>query len=323
MAIRPCIVSNKRRYEMKKILVALMLVTLLSTFSSADDRRRMGQGMGEGMMGGRMREMMRDVMGMGSNPWFRYGVTLTLQNAEKLGLTDKQKDQLDDIRIKYTKEIIRQDAEIDIAGMDLDKLLKEPAVDLPKVRDTLKKIYDMKVQMRYLRIGAFVEARKVLTEEQKGKLKKLMEKPVAPMMMGGMMEGMGEMMGGGMMGGESGEKGPMTQEKAAGEVTVIATLKNPDDIGGKEDLEFEVKLDTHTVNLDKFDFEKGVLLMDDKGKTYKPSSTETSGSGHHREAEVYFKNPGKVKSLELLVRDVGGVKETVLKWEISPKMMGE
>ena len=153
-----------------------------------------------------------------------------------------------------------------------------------------------------------------------------MEKPVAPMMkemMGGMMEGMGEMMGGGMMGGESGEKGPMTREKAAGEVTVIATLKNPDDIGGKEDLVFDVKLDTHTVNLDAFNFEKSVILKDDKGKTYKPSSAETSGSGHHREAEVGFKNPGKVKSLELLVRDVGGVKETVLKWENSPKMMGE
>lgn len=131
------------------------------------------------------------------------------------------------------------------------------------------------------------------------------------------------MMGGGMMGRDSGEEGPMAKEKAAGEVTVIATLKNPNDIGGKEELEFEVKLDTHTVNLDAFNFEKSVTLKDDKGKTYKPSSSETSGSGHHRSAEVKFKNPGKVKSLELLVKDVGGVKETVLKWEISPKMMGE
>lgn len=314
---------------MKKVLIALLLVTSLSTYSQADERRRMGQGMGEGMMGGQMREMMRDVMGMGSNPWFRYGVTLTLQNAEKLGLTDKQKEQLEDVRIKYTKEIIRQDAEIDIAEMDLDKLLKEPAVDTAKVRDTLKKIYDMKAQMRYLRVEAFVEARKVLTDEQREKLKKLMEKPVAPMMMMEMMEMMGGMgrkmegMGGGMMGGESGEKGPMTREKAAGEVTVIATLKNPDDIGGKEEVEFEVKLDTHTVNLDAFSFERNITLKDEKGKTYNPASAKPSGSGHHREAEVRFKNPGKVKSLELLVRDVGGVKETVLKWEISPKMMGE
>lgn len=304
---------------MKKVLIALMLVGLLSTFSSADERR--------GMMGGHMGEMMKGMMGMGENPWFHHGVSMTLMNAEKLGLSDKQKEQLEDLKDKYTKEIIRQDAERQISEMDMDKILKADDTDLSKVKDALKKVEGIETQIRYIRIEAFTEARKVLTEEQKGKLKKLMEKPVAPMMMkemmGGMMEGMEEMMGGGMMGGESGEKGPMTQEKAAGEVTVIATLKNPDDIGGKEDLEFEVKLDTHTVNLDKFDFEKGILLMDDKGKTYKPSSTETSGSGHHREAEVYFKNPGKVKSLELLVRDVGGVKETVLKWEISPKMMGE
>lgn len=303
---------------MKKILIALMLVGLLSTFSSADERR--------GMMGGHMGEMMKGMMGMGENPWFHHGVSMTLMNAEKLGLSDKQKEQLEDLKDKYTKEIIRQDAERQIAEMDMDKILKADDTDLSKVKDALKKVEGIETQIRYIRIEAFTEARKVLTEEQKGKLKKLMEKPVAPMMkemMGGMMEGMGEMMGGGMMGGESGEKGPMTREKAAGEVTVIATLKNPDDIGGKEDLEFEVKLDTHAVNLDAFNFEKSVILKDDKGKTYKPSSAETSGSGHHREAEVYFKNPGKVKSLELLVKDVGGVKETVLKWEISPKMMGE
>lgn len=299
---------------MKKVLIALMLVGLLSTFSSADERR--------GMMGGHMGEMMKGMMGMGENPWFHHGVSMTLMNAEKLGLSDKQKEQLEDLKDKYTKEIIRQDAERQISEMDLDKILKADDTDLAKVKDALKKVEGIETQIRYIRIEAFTEARKVLTEEQKGKLKNLMEKPVAPMMMkemmGGMMEGMGE-----MMGGESGEKGPMTQEKAAGEVTVIATLKNPDDIGGKEDLEFEVKLDTHTVNLDAFNFEKNIILKDDKGKTYKPSSTETSGSGHHREAEVKFKDPGKVKSLELLVKDVGGVKETVLKWEISPKMMGE
>lgn len=310
---------NKRRFEMKKVLIALLLVTSLSTYSQADERR--------GMMGEHLGEMMKGMMGMGGNPWFHHGVSLTLMNSEKLGLSDKQKDQLDDLRDKYTKDIIRQDAERQIAEMDLEKILKADDIDLSKVKDALKKTEGIETQIRYIRIEAFVEARKVLTDEQRGKLKKLMEKPMAPMMMremmGEMMEGMGGMMGGGMMGGESGEKGPMTQEKAAGEVTIIATLKNPDDIGGKEDLAFEVKLDTHTVNLDKFDFEKGIILRDDKGKTYKPSSAEPSGSGHHREAEVKFKNPGKVKSLELLARDVGGVKETVLRWEISPKMMGE
>jgi Spy/CpxP family protein refolding chaperone len=306
---------------MKKLFIGLMLVAFFSTYSQADERR-MGQGM-RGMMGqGMMGEMMREMKGMWSNPWFRYGVTLTLQNAEKLGLTDKQKEQLEDIRRKYTKDIIRQDAELDIVELDIEKLLGEPAIDLAKVKDALKKIGDIKMQIRYLRVEAFVEARKVLTDEQREKLKKLMEKPVAPMMMremmGGMMEGMG-----GMMGGEKGEGGPNTQEKAAGEVTVIATFKNPEDVGEKEDLEFDVKLDTHTVNLDAYNFEKNIILRDETGKTFKPASVKTSGSGHHRSAEIGFKNPGKVKSLELLVRDVGGVKETAFKWEVSPKMMGE
>ena len=304
---------------MKKVLIGFMLVGFLATYSSADERR--------GMMEGHMGEMMKGMMGMGENPWFHHGVSLTLMNAEKLGLNNKQKEQLEELKTKYTKEIIRQDAESQIAEMDVEQLLKAEDTDLAKVKDALKKAEGIDTQIRYIRIEAFIEARKLLTEEQKGKLKKLMEKPVAPMMMkemmGEMMKGMGEMMGGGMMGGESGEKGPMTKEKAAGEVTVIATFKNPDDIGGKEELKFEVKLDTHTVNLDTFSFEKNIILRDDKGKTYKPSSSEISGSGHHREAEVRFKNPGKVKSVELLVKDVAGVKETVLKWDIQEGMMKE
>lgn len=306
---------------MKKVLIALMLVALLSAYSSADERR--------GMMGGHMGEMMKGMMGMGENPWFHHGVSMTLMNAEKLGLSDKQKDQLEDLKDKYTKEIIRQDAERQIAEMDVDALLKGDVIDLVKVKDALKKVEGIETQIRYIRIEAFTEARKVLTDDQRKKLKELMEKapPMMPMMegmmKGGMMEGMGEMMGEGMMGGGSGEKGPMTKEKAAGEVTVIATLKNPDDIGGKEEVEFEVKLDTHSVNLDKFDFKRDILIRDDKGKTYKPSSAETSGSGHHRSAEVKFKNPGKVKSVELLVKDVAGVKETVLKWDFQEGMMKE
>jgi len=115
----------------------------------------------------------------------------------------------------------------------------------------------------------------------------------------------------------------MTQERAAGEVTVIATFKNPEAAGGKEDLLFEVKLETHTVNLDRFNFEKAVVLKDDKGKGYNPARVELGGSGHHRSAVLTFKNPGKVKELKLLVKELAGVKETVFEWDTKKGMMGQ
>jgi len=281
-----------------------------------------------GTMGGSM------MMGLGSSPWFHHGVTLTLKNADKLGIDEKQKGQLEEIRTRYTKDIIGQDAELKIAEMELDALLGEKEIDLPKVNEAIRKVAGVEAQIRYLRVEAFTEARKVLTDEQRKRLKELMEMPSTPMkmemmdcpMMKGMGGGMGKMGGmdcpmmKGMMGGMAGEvakaEGPMTQEKRAGEVAVIATFKNPAAIGAKEELVFNLKLDTHTVNLDTFDFKEGIVLKDDMGKIYKPTSVEPTGSGHHRSAVLRFANPGKVKSLELVVKDLAGVKETVFKWDL-------
>jgi hypothetical protein len=158
-----------------------------------------GQGMGGGsqMMGG----MMGERMGR-SQPWFRHGVSLILQNSEKLGLTDQQKAKLNDIRRKYTKEIIRQDADSKIAEIDLEPLLKESEINLSKVKEALKKSEGIETQIRYLKIEAFTEARKVLTDEQRATVRKMMEDH-SPMMMRGMM----------------GTHGAMEQEEAEMETT--------------------------------------------------------------------------------------------------------
>jgi Spy/CpxP family protein refolding chaperone len=138
----------------------------------------MGQGMTGGMMG-----MARDRVGR-HNPWFRYGVSLMLRNADRLGLSDVQKKQLDDIRIRYSKEIVKQNAELEIAKIDLEALLNKSEFNLSEVKDALKKVESAKTQIKYLRVEAFVEARKVLTNEQKSDLKKLMEMRSTPGMRG-------------------------------------------------------------------------------------------------------------------------------------------
>jgi len=134
--------------------------------------------MGQGMMGGMM-GMGRERMGR-HKQWFQYGVTLMLQNADKLKLSDEQIKKLDNIKRKYSKDIIKQDAEMKIAEIDLGALLKESEINLSEVKEALKKVESTETQIRYLRIMAFVEARKILTDEQKNSLKKLMEMRAAP-----------------------------------------------------------------------------------------------------------------------------------------------
>ena len=105
-----------------------------------------------------------------------------------------------------------------------------------------------------------------------------------------------------------------TQSQAGGGVTVKATYLNP---AGADEPQFSVVLDTHSVNLDPYDFKAISALRDDKGKSYQPSKTEGKGSGHHREATLTFpKISPEAGALELVIKDVAGVKERVFRWDL-------
>lgn len=180
---------------MRKIIIIPVILFVFSVSAYAQmgmmgsQQGPMGQGMMQGGQPMMEQGMMGGMMGMGRkcmgrfNPWFQYGVTLILENTAKLDLSDEQKDRLDNTRRKYTKDIIRQDAEIRVAEIDLEALLKKPEINLSEIKEVLKKIGNMETQVEYLRIEAFNEARKILTDEQRKNLRKIMETP-APMMRG-------------------------------------------------------------------------------------------------------------------------------------------
>lgn len=73
-------------------------------------------------------------------------------------------------------------------------------------------------------------------------------------------------------------------EKEEAEVTVIVEYL-PDK--STDDMVFQIVLDTHSVDLDAFDFQKDVALEKDN-KSSSPVIIDQSGSGHHRQAEVSF-----------------------------------
>jgi Spy/CpxP family protein refolding chaperone len=193
--------DNLRRCGMKRLALGFALISLFAIVAIAyaqepgwrgggmmgPGMEGGGYGMGTGMMGcqqmgqgrGGMMGMARERMGHHKR-WFQCGVSLMLQNADKLGLSDEQIKNLYDIKRKYSKDIIKQDAEMKIAEIDLGALLKESEINLSEIKEALKKVENTKTQIRYLRIMAFVEARKILTDEQKNSLKKLMQMRAAP-----------------------------------------------------------------------------------------------------------------------------------------------
>ncbi|MBI2305054.1 MAG: hypothetical protein HYU86_09975 [Chloroflexi bacterium] len=110
----------------------------------------------------------------------------------------------------------------------------------------------------------------------------------------------------------------LTQSNSGGAVTLDAKWQGE----GSGVLAFAVVMDTHSVDLDKYDLGKLAVLRDDGGNEYRPTSWRAAPGGHHRSGTLSFPvpnsmNQGKVKYLELVVKDVAGVKERVLKWELA------
>jgi hypothetical protein len=109
----------------------------------------------------------------------------------------------------------------------------------------------------------------------------------------------------------------LTRTNSGGGVTVNVTYPHSQNT---EETRFEVVLDTHAVNLDGYDLETLSLLRDDSGKTYQPVRVENKGSGHHREITVVFPNVSPpAKRLELVIKDIAGIKERNFLWELSDK----
>jgi hypothetical protein len=126
----------------------------------------------------------------------------------------------------------------------------------------------------------------------------------------------GLFLGGFLHGGESfgAAATDATQTVSGGGVTAKVTYLNPK---SSDDLRFQVVLDTHSVAIDGYDLKAITLLRDDTRKTYPPNAVENKGSGHHREVILTFpKVSPEAKRLEIVIKDVAGVKERTFRWNL-------
>ena len=111
---------------------------------------------------------------------------------------------------------------------------------------------------------------------------------------------------------------PETQTGQVGQVTIKATWQGAD-VGPI----FTVVLDTHAVNLDAYDLRQLAVLRTDQADDVVPIGWDAPAGGHHRQGTLTFPptrsdgSPlltGETRLIELSIRDVGGVPETVLTW---------
>ena len=106
----------------------------------------------------------------------------------------------------------------------------------------------------------------------------------------------------------------LARSQSGGGVMVTATYLNP---RSNDEAKFGVALNTHSVDLDGYDLKALSVLRDDAGKEAKPLRVENEGGGHHRRVTLVFPKPSaKAKRLELVIKDVAGVKARAFSWDL-------
>lgn len=88
-----------------------------------------------------------------------------------LNLSDEQVTKIADINKDHMKKMLDYKEKLAPKKIQLKKLLLEDSVDMAKVRTLLKEIGDLRVELQALRIEHRLDIEKVLTPEQKAKMR--------------------------------------------------------------------------------------------------------------------------------------------------------
>lgn len=106
-----------------------------------------------------------------------------------------------------------------------------------------------------------------------------------------------------------------SKTNSEGLVSVIVSPKNVSDVA--EEWEFEIMLDTHSVELSD-NLTQNSVLLNDNDKEYAPTSWDGDpAGGHHRKGVLKFAaiNP-LPRSITLKIRNIGDVAERNFSWQI-------
>lgn len=84
-------------------------------------------------------------------------------------------------------------------------------------------------------------------------------------------------------------------------------------------LAFQVVIDTHSGDLGRYNWTKLSVLRNEKGIEVAPVAWQSESEGaHHQEGILKFPKGAEQDSryLELAIKDFGGIRERVLRWEM-------
>jgi Spy/CpxP family protein refolding chaperone len=99
-----------------------------------------------------------------------------LKFKEGMAITDEQATKLHSIKTEFEKTKIKMKADMQLASVDLHDLLRNEQGDLGAVESKLKSLYDIRAGLYLASVKAGREAKAVLTDEQRSRMKAVHER---------------------------------------------------------------------------------------------------------------------------------------------------
>jgi Spy/CpxP family protein refolding chaperone len=94
-----------------------------------------------------------------------------LKFKEGMAITDEQATKLHTIKTEFEKTKIKMKADMQLASVDLHDLLRNEQGDLGAVESKLKSLYDIRAGLYLASVKAGRDAKAVLTDEQRSRMK--------------------------------------------------------------------------------------------------------------------------------------------------------
>ena len=118
----------------------------------------------------------------------------------------------------------------------------------------------------------------------------------------------------------------ITRTNSDGALTIDVTWLKPDDVSAAEKLTFEVRMNTHSVDLEQYDMARLSRLETNGGPSIEALGWfNPGGGGHHRYGLLKFSATGPDGSplilpethfIEVVIQGVGGVPERRFRWDL-------
>lgn len=94
-----------------------------------------------------------------------------LKFKDGMAITEQQESRLKEIESNYKKTRIKMKADVDLANLELHEALKDDHADLNSIEAKLREVHNLKADMYMASIKATRDARGVLTDEQRQRMK--------------------------------------------------------------------------------------------------------------------------------------------------------